>query len=76
MVIHKKIIVLTAAAMLGVSYPKEMGIAHKIIKAFDLPTYKMTPHFEVGYQFIREGLQNGNVLVHCAAGISRVKIFS
>jgi hypothetical protein len=39
-------IVLTAAAMLGVTYPKDMGITHKIIKAFDLPTYKMTPHFE------------------------------
>lgn len=38
--------VLTAAAMLGVSYPKDIGINHKIINAFDIPTYKMTPHFE------------------------------
>jgi hypothetical protein len=45
MVLITKYIVLTAAAMLGVSYPKDMGINHKIIKAFDLPTYKMTPHF-------------------------------
>lgn len=38
-------LVLTAAAMLGVSYPKEAGINHKIVNAFDIPTYKMTPHF-------------------------------
>lgn len=31
--------------MLGVSYPKEAGINHKIVNAFDIPTYKMTPHF-------------------------------
>lgn len=65
-------IVLTAAAMLGVSYPKEMGMNHKIVNAFDIPTYKMTPHFEECYNFIRDALQNGNILVHCAAGISRV----
>lgn len=59
--------------MLGVSYPKDMGMNHKIINAFDIPTYKMTPHFEDAYQFIKNALQKGNVLVHCAAGISRVK---
>jgi protein-tyrosine phosphatase len=58
--------------MLGVTYPKDMGITHKIIKAFDLPTYKMAPHFEDAYQFIRGAMQNGNILIHCAAGISRV----
>lgn len=63
---------LTAAAMLGVSYPKEAGINHKIVNAFDIPTYKMTPHFDECYNFIRDALQNGNILVHCAAGISRV----
>ena len=38
-------VVLTAAAMLGISYPKENEINHKIINAFDIPSYKMTPHF-------------------------------
>lgn len=45
---------------------------HKIVNAFDIPTYKMTPHFEECYQFIRDALDRGNMLVHCAAGISRV----
>jgi protein-tyrosine phosphatase len=66
--------VLTAAAMLGVAYPKEERISHKVINAFDLPSYKMTPHFEEAYQFIDSSLKQGNVLVHCAAGISRVSL--
>ena len=33
----------------------------------------MAPHFEDAYRFINENLENGkNILVHCAAGISRV----
>jgi protein-tyrosine phosphatase len=49
-----------------------MQIKHKIINAFDIPSYKMTPHFEEAFKFIDENLQKGNVFVHCAAGISRV----
>ena len=37
--------VLTAAAMLGVAYPKDHPLAHKVINAYDTPSYKMTPHF-------------------------------
>lgn len=32
--------------MLGITYPKDEQITHKVINAFDVPTYKMTPHFE------------------------------
>lgn len=32
----------------------------------------MTPHFEEAYRFIEEALRKGHILVHCAAGISRV----
>lgn len=59
--------------MLGVKYPKEANINHKVINAFDVPTYKMTPHFDEAYKFIKDALSTGNILVHCAAGISRVK---
>lgn len=38
-------LVLTAAAMLNIHYPKEAGINHKVINAYDIPSYKMTPHF-------------------------------
>ena len=32
--------------MLGVKYPKELEMNHKIINALDLPSFKMTPFFE------------------------------
>jgi hypothetical protein len=38
--------------MLGVQYGKEHEINHKTINAFDLPSYKMTPHFEEAFKFI------------------------
>lgn len=56
-----------------ISYPAEIEIKHKIINALDLPTYRMNPHFVISNKFIHDSLQKGeNVLVHCAAGISRV----
>ena len=58
--------------MLDISYPKEHEISHKVLNAFDIPTYKMSQHFEEAFRFIEESLRKGNLLVHCAAGISRV----
>ena len=46
-------LVLTAAAMLDIKYPKEAGIKHKILNAYDIPTYKMTKHFDEAYKFIK-----------------------
>ena len=66
------ILVFTAAAMLGVCYSKEAKINHKTINAFDIPTYKMSKHFDEAFKFIKDALSTGNILVHCAAGISRV----
>jgi protein-tyrosine phosphatase len=34
----------------------------------------MTPHFEEAFKFIDDALKKGHLLVHCAAGISRVSI--
>ena len=74
-VINIFIRVLTAAAHLPVTYPANALIEHKIIHAYDLPTYKMAPHFEDAYRFIHDCLEKGkNILVHCAAGISRVSV--
>lgn len=64
--------VLTSAAMLDINYAKEHEIDHKIINAYDVPSYKMSPHFEEAFVFIEESLKKGNILVHCSAGISRV----
>jgi len=58
--------------MLGVKYSSDLQIDHKIINALDLPSFKMTPYFEEAYEFIDQALKKGNLLVHCAAGISRV----
>jgi hypothetical protein len=46
------LLVFTAAAMLGVGYPSDLQINHKTIHAFDMPSYKMTQHFEEAYHFI------------------------
>ena len=47
------------------------GIIQLTCHADDMPNFDMTPHFENAHAFITNGLANGNVLVHCAAGISR-----
>lgn len=44
--------VLTSAAMLGVNYPKDAQINHKVINALDLPSFKMTPYFQEAFEFI------------------------
>ena len=63
--------VLTAAAGLGIDHTGN-NITHKVYNAWDMPSYNISRHFEDAYEFIDSQLQNGNVLVHCAAGISRV----
>ena len=62
--------------MLGISYQKDHGINHKTISALDIPSYRMTPHFEEAFRFIADALSKGHILVHCAAGISRVVLLS
>src|SRR3990167_233805 len=51
-------------------YPKH-GITQMIVSAEDMASFDMRPFFEQAFEFISQGLKNGNVLVHCAAGISR-----
>lgn len=60
------------AAALDVSYDREHGIVHKKIEALDIPNYDMSQHFHSAYAFLSDSLEKGNVLVHCAAGVSRV----
>lgn len=62
--------VLTAAVRLGVNY-KLGEIKHKTFPALDIESYDLSKYFEDGFNFIEDGLKNGSVLVHCAAGISR-----
>jgi hypothetical protein len=64
--------VLTAAAGLNVSYSSALNIVHKVYQAFDMPSFNISKYFDDSYAFLEEALGRGNVLVHCAAGISRV----
>ncbi|CAD8109135.1 unnamed protein product [Paramecium sonneborni] len=49
----------------------DKNVEHLIIKAEDNPNYEMSKHFEESVKFINDNLKITNVLVHCAAGISR-----
>eukprot|EP01017_Pseudomicrothorax_dubius_P011821 TRINITY_DN14528_c0_g1_i2.p1 TRINITY_DN14528_c0_g1~~TRINITY_DN14528_c0_g1_i2.p1 ORF type:complete len:171 (-),score=35.14 TRINITY_DN14528_c0_g1_i2:16-471(-) len=46
-------------------------IAHKIINLDDNKSENITTILPDAIKFVEEGLKTGNVLVHCAAGISR-----
>ena len=63
--------VLTTAAGLPLNY-EGTGIRHKVFNALDIPSYNLGKHFAEAFDWLDEQLKVGNVLVHCAAGISRV----
>ena len=50
---------------------QENGITQKILEGSDVPHHDISKHFPAGYDFIEMGLEQGNVMVHCFAGISR-----
>lgn len=47
------------------------NISTLFIRAYDLPSTNLLPYFPMANAFIDEGLQKGNVLVHCHFGVSR-----
>lgn len=47
------------------------NISTLFIRAYDLPSTNLLPYFPMANAFIEEGLQKGNVLVHCHFGVSR-----
>lgn len=64
-------IVLTASDGMNINYDK--NVAYLVVRAIDAPSYDIRQHFSESNSFILENLsKNFNVLVHCAAGISRV----
>ncbi len=54
-----------------ISEIKELGIVQKRIHCEDCDTFNLYDRLHESADFILEGCQKGNVLVHCAAGISR-----
>lgn len=53
------------------NFKPDENLKYLLIEADDNPNYDMSKHFEKAVKFIHESLQTTNVLVHCAAGISR-----
>lgn len=47
------------------------NISTLFIRAYDTPQTNLLPYFPMANAFIGEGLQKGNVLVHCHFGVSR-----
>ena len=49
-----------------------------VLDTHDLDDYNMAMHFPVAIEFIQKSIQanNGNVLIHCAAGVSRSAIIA
>lgn len=50
---------------------EDTNISTLFIRAYDTPQTHILPYFPMANSFIDEGLQKGNVLVHCHFGVSR-----
>ena len=48
-----------------------LKITQLVIDAKDMPSFNILPELHRSADFIENGIKTGNVLVHCAAGISR-----
>ena len=50
---------------------RQNNISQLVVNAEDMPSFDMSTFFDKSYEFIAKARENGNVLIHCAAGISR-----
>lgn len=51
---------------------RDVGIKYHGMKALDLPTYNMMPHFKAASDFIEKALKkDGRIFIHCYKGVSR-----
>ncbi len=50
---------------------EKLGITQKAIYCEDTPEFNMYVFMDMAADFIHESVQEGNIYVHCAAGISR-----
>lgn len=61
--------VVTVAAGLAIHHPS--NIKNVVYPVWDMVNFDISKYFSKGYEAIENGLKEGSVLVHCAAGISR-----
>jgi protein-tyrosine phosphatase len=50
-------------------FPKDF--TYKVINVADVSSTNLLRHFPAAIQFIKEGVQQGGILIHCFAGVSR-----
>lgn len=55
----------------GVPNAFEDDFNYKKFEVLDIPETDITQYFDECIDFIQEGIQRGNCLVHCNAGVSR-----
>jgi len=65
--------ILTAAVRFPPLYPQEFR--YKLIEVWDSESISLMNYFEAAIKWIDNALQNGKVLVHCHAGVSRSTTF-
>ncbi|CAD8132338.1 unnamed protein product [Paramecium pentaurelia] len=63
--------VITVANNIIVNFKNSLNISHKIYRVEDTEKAQIIEYFDEIIKEISTGLNNGSVLVHCAAGISR-----
>ena len=61
--------ILTVATGIKPLFPKEF--VYKVIQVADVSSTSLMRHFPAAISFIKEGIRQGGVLVHCHAGVSR-----
>jgi len=61
--------ILTVGSGMPPLYP--LRYKYKVVKIFDHETANLKQHFEECIEFVDQERENGSVLVHCAAGVSR-----
>lgn len=53
-------------------YCRHPGIEYKVVDMADIPEFPIQKHFKECLQFIQKAIrENGKILVHCHAGVSR-----
>jgi protein-tyrosine phosphatase len=69
---HRITSVLTVAAQIQIKYDTDIVPHHMEVPALDIPDFKLEKFFEDCFDWIhQQRLVGRNVLVHCAAGVSR-----
>lgn len=65
------VVTVMSKSMIQLTKPSLKQVNQHGVPAEDSPNFDIYSYFPTATQFIHESLMNGNVLVHCAAGISR-----